>query len=356
MKYEEFRRELAAGTLHPVYLFYGGEEYLIAEGSAAVIDAVLPGPERSFSLAELGPESPAAEFKPALLSPSFLGGKRAVRVREAGGLEAAALEALAAGLARLPSGVHVVVEGSPDKRLKATKTVTGLAAAVECAPLNRYAAAAWAQARAGRLGLELDMAAARFLVETIGMGLRRIETELQKARAYLGTERNNLTCQDLGNLLGLDKEDDVFRLVDAAAGGESGRALSILADLLALGEPEARLMPLLARQVRLVLLTRHYLDCGRKPSELPSLLGVQPFLVDRLVRQAERFTIARCREIMSRMALADYRGKTGEREPRLEMELVLLHMAGGIGAGSRRAGAGRGPARSQKTPHAEAIP
>lgn len=329
MTYAEFARELAAGRLRPAYVFLGDEDFLAEEGARAVVEAVLPESERAFCLSELGAESQVAAVRQVLSSPPFFGRGRVVRVREFGRLEGAAQEVLASLLNRLPPGVHAVIGGALDRKRKIVKQLLENAAVVECAPYKRPEAEAWAQERARRAGLTLSPDAAQLLVGTVGTSLRTIATELEKAAVYLGGERTMITAADLRLLLGTEREDDVFRLVEAAGAGDAGQALRILGDLLAMGEPEPLLLSLLARHVRQLLLAGHLNAAGRR-KDTCSVLGVPPFVAEKLLRQAARLDFARCRSLLERMHLADVRGKTGERELRHELELVVLAMAAGI--------------------------
>jgi len=327
MKYQEFQRELSANRIRPAYIFRGDEDFLAEEGIKAVIAAIVPEPERAFCLVELGPESGTVEIKQALLSMPFFGAKRVVRIRDAGRMAAEAREALLAGLGKLPASTCVVIGGALDKKGKLNEALLEAAAVVECPSPRRNEAVAWAQARAKAMGLSLGPDAAQLLVEAVGPHLRAIAVELEKARTYLG-ERTDLTRVDLGLLLGRDREDDVFQLAEAAASGRAEDALRILSDLLTLGEPEALLMSLLERQVRLTLIAGYLRDRGQRLPEIASALGIPPFAAEKAIKQAGRLSFARCQAILERMLLADVRGKTGERDPRVELELVVLAVAG----------------------------
>lgn len=335
MDFGQFQRELSGNVIKPVYVFAGEEEFLAAEGAEAVIAAALPGPERRFCLVELDGAATPDELRRALFTPSFFGARQVVRLRDPAKLSPETLEFLAANLGKIPPTAHLLLLGQPDKRRQAAKQLLAAAAVVDCAPCKKGEAAAWAVARAKALGLKLGPESARFLVETVGTGLRTIAAELEKVQTYLGGEKKEITPADLAPLLGREREDNVFQLVEACAAGRSAEALRILTDLLVLGEPEPLLLSLLARQTRQILMAGDILRHGGRAPEIAKQLGVPPFVADKLIAQARRLGFQRCREILRRILLADFRSKTGEREPRVELELVVLEMAGGLNAASR---------------------
>lgn len=279
MTYAEFERELAANQLRTAYYFLGDEDYLVEQGVRAVIGAALPEQERAFGLVELGPESQATEVKRALLSPAFFGGTRVARVRDFGKMAGEAQEAVVTQVRGLPRGTFLVISGQPDKKRKVTKAILDAVAVVECPVLKRGEAIHWAQALAKRKGMAVNPDAAQLLVEAVGARLRLIAMEIEKASVYLNGERRSLTAADVRLLLGQEREDDIFQMIEVAATGELERALQILADLLVLGEPEQLLLTLLARQVRQVLLAGYLRDSGKRAAEISSSLGVPPLSV-----------------------------------------------------------------------------
>lgn len=333
MTYEEFEREVARGEIRPAYCFSGEETFLVEEGARTVIEAVLPGPERGFCLVELAAEAGPEDIRRALSSPSFFGTKRVVRLRDLDRLSGEAMEVLVSCLRRLPGTTHLVALGQPDRRRTAGKEFMAAVVSVECPPRKKGEAIAWARARAAKMGLVLPPEAATALVEAVGPHLGAIATELEKISTYLGGEGRPVTAAEVSSLLGQAREEDVFKLVEAAAEGRAEEALRILADLLAAGEPEGALLALLERQIRLILLAGHLHRAGRTPAEIATVLGVPRFVAEKLVARADRFPLVRCRAILSRMLRADVRGKTGEGDPRLELEFVVLVMAGRLPPG-----------------------
>ncbi len=336
LTFEEFRREIAGGKIRPAYFFQGEEDFLAREGADLVVRMVLPGPERSFCLSEPGPETTAADLKRMLLTPSFFGSKTVVRLHDPGRLAAEAQDALAAAAGSLPPGIHLVMTGQIDKRRAASKSLLAGVSVIDCAPMKKREAVAWAQDRARSLGMTLAPDAAQYLVDIVGPHLRMIAGELEKGQTYLGGERSQLARRDLELLLGYGLEEDVFRLIEAAVPGRTEEALRMLANLLALGQPEPVILAVLSKQTRQILLAGHLRSQGKGAAEIAAALGVQPFVAEKLAAQSLRMPPRRCRALLQRMLLADVRSKTGERDPRLELEMVVLAMAGGDAALAKR--------------------
>jgi len=174
MTYEEFVQELGRGEIRPAYCFAGEETFLVEEGVRKVVEAVLPGPERGFSLVDLGAEAGPEEVRRALSSPSFFGAKRVVRLRELERLSAEALETLTAGVRRLPPGTHLVALYRSDGRRKPAKEFLAAVTLVECPLRKKGEAIAWARARAAEMGLAPAAEIAAAVVEAVGLHLGAI--------------------------------------------------------------------------------------------------------------------------------------------------------------------------------------
>ena len=110
----------------------------------------------------------------------------------------------------------------------------------------------WLTREARHLGKNLTLAAAQRLVEIVGDNLADLSQELEKLALYAGGEKT-LTPNLVNQLATHSRSFNIFALVDAL--GETGaqKRLSALAHLLDLGEPPARILVMLARQLRLLL-------------------------------------------------------------------------------------------------------
>src|SRR5258708_13178085 len=68
------------------------------------------------------------------------------------------------------------------------------------------------------------------------------------------------------------------------------RALDILHDLLADGEPPLKLISTTTTQVRSLLLVKELSQQGKRSSEIASTIGIAPFVADKALRQVGKFT------------------------------------------------------------------
>jgi DNA polymerase-3 subunit delta len=185
----------------------------------------------------------------------------------------------------------------------------------------------WLAREAQALGKNLTLAGAQRLVELVGQNLAELAQELTKLALYAGQEAN-LTPALVAQLASHSRTYNIFALVDTL--GEAGvqRRLAALDHLLDLGEPPARIIGMLARQLRLLIRAKE--TPGDLPPEtLARNLNLLPGLAKKLAAQAARFSPDALRRHLALLHQADQKLKTSTGNPRTWLEWALLQMGPG---------------------------
>ena len=159
-------------------------------------------------------------------------------------------------------------------------------------PLKPAEAAQWLTKAVQRAGHVLEPDARTEMLARVGPNLGVLGREVEKLAVFVG-ERKAITRVDVAAVVPESAEYSVFALVDAVSEGRTAAALHVLHGLRAANEPAQRIMPLLARQIRLVwqakLLAEDRHATGRLPND-PNILKLPPFLQDKARKQAHRLT------------------------------------------------------------------
>lgn len=177
---------------------------------------------------------------------------------------------------------------APVKRAKAKKVLVSLAA-----PKERDMPGFVAQ-RARRLGVDIEPAAVRALVTAFSNDVSGVISALEQLDLYVGPGSGQpIRVADVEAVVSTVREESIFELVDAISSGDARGTTAGLHRLLVVQrEAPLKLLALVARQFRLLVKASAALAEGQERG-LASLLGVPPFVVNKLSAQARKGDPAR---------------------------------------------------------------
>ena len=158
---------------------------------------------------------------------------------------------------------------------------------------------AWITGRAADLGVQLEQDAAREIARRIGSQVsegdvdrRQLSAiamgELGKLALYRGTEP--VTVDDVKALVAEVVPDSIWALSDAVALRRADAAGPALDHALE-SVPEQVLLVMLHRRIRELLIAADARAAGTKPPDIVKLVGGSPFVAQRRVEQAVRWSV-----------------------------------------------------------------
>ena len=120
------------------------------------------------------------------------------------------------------------------------------------------------------------------------------------------------------------KEANIFAAVDAVLERRPAVAMKLLYSLLSGGSSVQRILSMLARQVRLLILTIELQKQGIESEELGKRIGLtNRYALDKTMRQSHNFGTDHLANILRRLLSADLAIKQGEINERLAVELLV---------------------------------
>jgi DNA polymerase-3 subunit delta len=351
MSHPIIERHLERKAVRPLYVFYGNEEFLMDRALARLEEGLrdeqgeppvkglfyAPSPRPRTGLRDDQEEPPAKAAREAeetsvtdFLTESrvaSLWGPGQLLVLRRLELDATALKAIGDYLDHpaLRSWVVLMAEGAKTKDL-GKNPVWGKLQRAEAAlgffRLKEAELFPWLDQEAQRLGKALTLAAAQRLVEIVGDNLAELSQELEKLALYAGEEKT-LTPHLVNQLATHSRTYNIFALVDALGEPAAHKRLTALGQLLDLGEPPARILVMLARQLRLLL------HLKEDPSAQTQGLTLPQWNLRKLAQQAARFSEAALYSHLFLLHQVDLQLKTSAGSPRLWLEWALLKMGPG---------------------------
>jgi DNA polymerase III subunit delta len=261
-------------------------------------------------------------------------------------------------LSGLPAGnVLILTAASIDKRKRLTKIISDTGRVLQFS-------AAKGEARGQRLlmdktrellersGKSLAPAAWLALGRKTGFDLDSSTRALEKLVAFTG-ERSQIRQEDVEQVIGKTKEDNIFDLTTALGDKMASKALTVLRELIEdQGVQPLVVLSMLVREIRFLLHARIFINSGRLGSwqtgmdygqfqrqvipEIKSLAGARekgelgdladehPYVVYQACRRAHRFSDAALIKCIKELARLDVQMKTTGRDAHLLLESFVL--------------------------------
>jgi DNA polymerase III subunit delta len=326
----DFIKQVNEGRFLPVYLFLGEEKLFHEELLKTVLNKIIGTENQEFNFQRLS----AAGVEPLdlisnLETPSFFGDHRVLYLEDFESAVAGLDEAVLKSLARLAGGVHLIVSATKlDGRKKLHQEMQARIVVVDCGKLAPNDLPVWIRQRSEKLGLKLTPGQIKTIAQRLGPDLLWIRTELEKISTFAG-KAASISDQELDDLIPSEPEPDIFGLIDAVALRDPRAGLPRLQDLLDSGENETKILATLARQFRNIAAAHEARGEGLNAKLLAGTLGINPYVAEKSFTQASRFSLPELQKILERLLRADWRIKTGQREPRLELELAVVEICCG---------------------------
>ena len=184
----------------------------------------------------------------------------------------------------------------------------------------------WIAQRMTAKGGSIHPRAAQELAQLVGSNLRQLDQELEKLLAYVNYERT-VTVTDVQTLVAASHTINVFALVDAMGMRQTQTAVDHLHALLEAGAAPLYLLSMIERQFRILLQIKELREQGANIDAMQKTLGIRhEFIIEKSLRQAQHFSMARLESIYNHLAEVEQAIKTGEIADVLALDLLVVEL------------------------------
>jgi DNA polymerase-3 subunit delta len=332
----DVRRALDAGTIPPVWLWAGPEEFLKDELWSRVVAATVPSGLESMNVTRgRGGADDVHQVLAGCRTLPMMAARRAVFYRDVEKLAKHEEESLA-GYVRKPSPETILVLASGDLPGDPRNRRLAEAGAVPVVfwTLFERDAVEWIRIRFRDLGKRCDTEVARELLHACGaspdqekVALAEIAPEIEKVALALGS-RDQVRSEDMA---GIGRRiDQALRneLILALSFGREAPALRALDGLLLFKDwDEIRVLVNLTYRMVALAQARDLLDRGTPPGDIRSLSGVWGSSLDEVKDAARGWTAGGIRRSLDILARADRSLKSSGKPSRIVLETALLEIA-----------------------------
>lgn len=167
-------------------------------------------------------------------------------------------------------------------------------------------------------GLDMSREVLTLLCTYSNYDTQRLENNIKKL--YLLELNKKIEEEDVKNIIVDTLEDDIWKLLDEMNKTE-GQPLKILERIFNQKIDSKYIFPMIARNMRLITMTKYLLDHNYKYSEIASIVGVPPFTVKTLVEASNKYDWDKIMNKYEKLCNLDYEIKIGKIDPKLGLTL-----------------------------------
>ena len=326
-----FFDEIKAGTVRSVYLFHGPEAFIRRSAMAALEKKILmPGLEGMNKTVLAAPT--AQQVIESCETLPMMSDYRLIVVTDCALLtsgkakdEAQESALLCDYLPRVPESTCLVFDAgaSIDKRKKLAQALVKMPGAVSFDVLDDMHLYKWMNQQLRPLSRSMSREACEMLAFTSGRDLTMLSGELAKLAAYT-QGRQEILPEDIEAVATHTAECTIFSMVDALSAGNAQEAFSLLGVLLSGGEARIGILAMITRHYRQMMHLCAMREERAQPGQIAKALGVPPFAVTRLMKQAGRRTFEQMKRCVDLCVQADYDIKRGAMREDAALERLML--------------------------------
>lgn len=334
MSMEILKNDIKKGTLQQVYLFLGPEIYLINHYVKEIEFMLVEPMYRSFNLSILQGKDSARNVIDSCETVPVMADKKMVIIKESGlfssdskskkeKIEKNIQDTIAEYLNNLPQGVHVIfVESEVNKNSKMYRAVKSKGICVEFGYQGVDELTRWVTKVLNSYKVRINKTEAVHLVSMCSSGMVDILNEIRKLTEFVG-EGNTVTADHIEAVCVKSIQGKVFEMLDAITQKNPGKAYKLLDDMLVLKEPLQKISVMVARHFKIMFFIKNMKSRGYSTERIANQLSLQPFIVNKYIRQCENYDVNKLEEAMRDCLDADRRVKTGLMDSRIALESII---------------------------------
>ena len=315
--------DIKNGKLNHIYLIYGEESFLRKQYKERLKKALSPEEDSmNYSYYE-GKDISAGEIIDLAETMPFLAERRTIIIENSPFFKSEG-EKIAEYLNAVPDTTYFVfVEESVDKRSKMYKSLAKNGCVVEAQGLSEDKLMTWILQLLKKDNKKITQNTMHYLLDKIGTNMENIRQEVEKLICYC-YDKEVITIEDVDAVCTTQISNQIFEMLDAMANKRQKTALSLYYNLLALKEPPMRILFLIGRQFNLLLQARMLKQKGYGDRAIAEKIGVPPFAATKYLNQASKFKMEDLRKAVEECVEADEAVKSGNRNDRLSVELLII--------------------------------
>jgi len=186
--------------------------------------------------------------------------------------------------------------------------------------LNKRTFFTWLREELKKQNMRMEAIATKDIAERTNYDPERCANELKKLKLLL--DDKEIKKEDIEKLITNTLERDIWGLIDAINEADTQKSTKILEKLLSQAVDVNYIIAMIARNLRLITLTKHLLEEGKTSKEVASILKIAPWTVYPLITSSKDYSEKKITYLYTKLSNLDFQIKKGLIEPKLGITLL----------------------------------
>lgn len=184
--------------------------------------------------------------------------------------------------------------------------------------LNKRTFNTWAKDILKEEEINIDSKAFNLLIQYSNYDSERFENNIKKLKIL---DKDIINEEDIKEFSPNTLEDDIWKLLDEI-NSDNGKPLRILETLFNQEVDPNYIISMIARNMRLITMTKYMIEEGYPYREIASTLKIPPFTIKPIADSSKKYSFEKIRLIYEKISSLDYEIKVGRIEPKLGLTLL----------------------------------
>ena len=316
------KKHIQTNNYSRAYLLYGEEDYMKLNYRNMLHKGISGDDTMNYSYYE-GKDCNLTEIADLSQTMPFFAESRLIMIENSGMFKSGSEDMVKIIKEAPDTTFFVFVEQEVDKRNKLYNTIGEVGYVCEFKTLKEDDVIKWVLSKFGKEGKRITRDNMMLFLSRTGLDMNTVKNETDKIIAYT-RGREEITAEDIDKLCIALLQDKVFDMIDAMASKDKDKVIRLYSDLLALKEPQMKILVLLGKQFANLMAVKEMYDNGNTNNIIAEKLGLRPFFVGKYIAQAKKFTLKQLKEAMNDCIEADNSVKTGITDDKYAAELIIL--------------------------------
>ena len=332
MNYENVINLTKQEKIYPVYLFYGKENYLKEDISKKLRNRLIDPAYRELNYKVFyGDRLSINEVLNDLETLPMISKHKLLVIKEAEKINKNDETKLMDYFNRLSlknnfsTIIIIYKEGRPSKELITASKRLGVA--VNFSVTDKAKLVSWIKSKFRQSNKKITPEALFYLQSIAGSDLGRLFNEIEKIDIYT-KDQKTIEKEDVMITIGGSEAVNIFKVLDSVGDKDIENAMDGLVKLNQGNLHHLSIFAMIYRQIKLIFQTKLLIANGSNIKEVEKKLRLPYFIVNKIVRQSEKYTFKEICKSYELLNIADLEFKSSQKEPKIILEELVAKIVG----------------------------